>query len=183
MNQLKEKRLPFGQPLVLFSVTLHDGGGRPTIYLTGGLSNDLTQDHLFAFDEQNDDTWKWREGELPRLKEERHSHSSTAVGNNLVVAGGWSDGNYISSIELLNLSVTYDQSSQWVTLKGQGKLTPRVFSVISPLSETKFAILGGIFKKNDLSDVYTVDIETKEVTQKIADCGFGFHCKSYGRMI
>lgn len=52
-----------------------------------------------------------------------------------------------------------------MTLEGVGaeKLTPRVFPVVAPLSETKFAIFGGISNEKDLSDVYTVEIQTKEV--------------------
>ena len=72
-----------------------------------------------------------------------------------------------------------DHLPQWVILDvwGPKLLTPRWVPVVAQLSARKFAILGGMFGSR-LSDVYTVDITTKEIIRKTDNCGLAFHRNS-----
>ena len=132
-----------------------------SVYLTGGSD---TQGKASAKTHRFDigpGTWR----RLPDLKQARHHHSSCTVEKAVFVFCGHAEGEAgdLSSIERLQVGGTR-LFYAWDLLRVKG-LSPRQFTLVSPVSATEILIYGG-FLKRELSDAFIFNTKTHTVKKQ-----------------
>ena len=101
----------------------------------------MPQNSVIGYD-VGEDIWK----EAPSLNIARNAHSSCVFNSKLFIFGGEDrEGSLINTIE----SYEVEASEQKWNRIDLAALTPRIYSIFSPLSDSEAVIIGGDFKAVD----------------------------------
>ena len=100
----------------------------------------------------------------------RSEHASYTLGENLFVFCGWDGTQYLSSIEILNVTV---KQAPWESLN-LSALTKRGSPCVCPISNNEFLIMGGYAGACYLSDIliFNTDTKTAELKQNLPETQF-----------